>query len=124
MYELHFKMYGLPKSLNKALRTNRYQRNDDYKFWYDAICEMLADKRPDFPLKRAKIKIVRYFYRELDFDGLVGSFKPIVDSLIHAGIIIDDNWKCLGSWDVDQKYCSKKEQSSGFFELTVSELPI
>jgi hypothetical protein len=63
---------------------------------------------PKEPLKKAKLRIVRHFYRTLDFDGLVGSLKPVVDSLVTAGVLIDDSWKTLQTWDVDQVFRPKK----------------
>lgn len=69
----------------------------------------VGQKKPHEPLSRAQLSITRHFYRTLDFDGLVGSFKPVVDGLIHAGVIVDDNWRVLGAWQCDQQFRPKKE---------------
>jgi len=44
----------------------------------------------------------------MDFDGFVGSLKPVVDALVTAGVIEDDSWKTLHTWDVDQVFRPKK----------------
>ena len=45
----------------------------------------------------------------LDFDGLVGSVKPVIDGLTRAGVIKDDSWGVVGAWQVDQVFRPKKE---------------
>lgn len=60
-------------------------------------------------MRRAKISIIRHSHRMLDFDGLVGSLKPVVDALVTAGILLDDRWSVLGAWAVDQRFRSKKD---------------
>ena len=35
--------------------------------------------------------------------------KPVVDGLVHSGIMIDDNYKVTGPWDVTQSFRSKKD---------------
>ncbi len=57
----------------------------------------------------------------LDFDGLVGSLKPVVDALVTAGILLDDRWSVLGAWSVDQKFREKK--AGPMLEILVQELP-
>lgn len=68
---------------------------------------MVRGKLPAAPLTKAKIRIVRHFYRTLDYDGLVGSMKPVVDALVSAGVIKDDSWTTLGVWDVTQEFRAK-----------------
>lgn len=69
-------------------------------------CEC-SDKKPKTPLSKAIISIVRHSHRTLDYDGLVGSLKPVVDALVTCGVLSDDSWKVLGKWNVDQKFRSK-----------------
>lgn len=68
---------------------------------------MVRNKLPPTPLKKARITIVRHFWRTLDYDGLVGSMKPIVDALVDAGVLIDDNYKVTGPWIVTQEHRTK-----------------
>lgn len=104
MYHLKLEIPELPASLNKSLRTYRHDRDRSNKKWYELIWLLTRSKRPDLPLKKARIKITRCYYRSLDFDGLVGSLKPVVDGLTRAGVIYDDRWKITGKWEIDQVF--------------------
>lgn len=106
-YSLHLTFHSLPKSLNKLLRTNRFKSNNQNKAWDWMVFGMVRGKLPAAPLTKAKIRIVRHFYRTLDYDGLVGSMKPVVDALVSAGVIKDDSWTTLGVWDVTQEFRAK-----------------
>jgi len=109
MYKLEISLHSLPDSLNKGLRGNRFKYFSKNKKWDFLIAGMCRGKQPSAPLKKAKLKIVRHFWRTLDYDGLVGSMKPIVDALVDCGIIEDDNWNVLGQWDVSQEFRPKKD---------------
>lgn len=109
MYELNIKLHSLPDSLNKGLRGNRFKYFSKNKKWDFLILGLVRNKLPPKPLDKAKIRIVRHFWRTLDYDGLVGSMKPIVDALVSAGVLKDDSWNVLGQWDVSQEFRSKKE---------------
>ena len=60
-------------------------------------------------LNRAEITLIRHCFRTLDYDGLVGSMKPVVDAFVSAGVLKDDSWNVLGIWNVDQKFRSKRD---------------
>lgn len=107
MYKINLTFHSLPKSLNKALRTNRFKANAQNKGWDLLVFGMVRHKLPAIPLKKARITIVRHFYRTLDFDGLVGSCKPVVDALVSAGVLESDSWNVLGVWDVSQEFRPK-----------------
>lgn len=47
----------------------------------------------------------------LDLDNLVASFKPVLDSLVRAGVIEDDKWTGTDSYHYKQtRVSTKKEQ--------------
>lgn len=121
MYKLDLTFHSFPKSLNKALRTNRFKANAQNKGWDLLVFGMVARKRPASPLKKAHIRIVRHFYRTLDYDGLVGSMKPVVDALVSAGVLESDSWNVLGVWDVTQEFRTKKE--GPLLTVTIEEMP-
>lgn len=73
------------------------------------IFGMVRGKLPATPLKKARITITRHFWRTLDYDGLVGSMKPIVDALVTAGVLVDDSWAVTGPWVVSQEHRLKKD---------------
>ena len=107
--DIHLKIEAIPKSLNKKLRTHYHAANKEMKEWRNLIRIVSASKLPPEPFSKANLTIIRHYYRTLDFDGLVGSMKPVVDGLIHAGIITDDSWKVLGQWNVTQQFRPKKD---------------
>ena len=109
MYRLDITLHSLPDSLNKGLRGHRMKYFAKNKKWDFLIFGMVRGKLPPSPLKRARISIVRHFWRTLDYDGLVGSMKPVVDALVDCGILSDDSWEVTGTWTVSQKFRSKKD---------------
>lgn len=109
MYSLDLTLHSLPDSLNKGLRGHRMKYFAKNKKWDLLIFGMVRGRLPEKPLPKARIRIVRHFWRTLDYDGLVGSMKPIVDALVTAGVLEDDSWTVLGQWDVSQEFRSKKE---------------
>lgn len=121
MYKLHFVVHSLPKSLNKSLRTHRFKAHAQNKTWDLLIYGIIRGHLPKEPLKKARIKIVRHFYRTLDYDGLVGSLKPVVDAIVDAGVLVDDSWGVLGAWEVRQEFRQKKD--GPLLEIEVIEVP-
>lgn len=120
MYDLRLVIHSLPDSLNKGLRTNRYKYHKKNKAWDFLIFGMTRGKLPIEPLKKAKITIVRHSWRTLDYDGLVGSMKPIIDALVDCGVLENDTWKVTGAWDVSQVFRTKKE--GPLLEVRIQEL--
>jgi hypothetical protein len=112
MYRLHLQIPVIPTSLNKELRRSRHAKNRTNSAWDMHIHLELqragGPRPPAAPLLRAKLTLVRHSHRMLDFDGLVGSLKPIPDALVFAGVLKDDSWSVLGGWTADQKFRPKK----------------
>lgn len=109
MYKLAITLHSLPDSLNKGLRTHRFKYQQKNKKWDLLIFGMVRHRLPPQPLTKARVTIVRHFWRSLDYDGLVGSMKPVVDALVEAGVLVDDNYGVTGPWIVTQEFRSKKE---------------
>jgi len=109
-YKLRLEFDLVPVSLNKLLTMHFQDRRKYNQYWYFEVAEKVGKDLPDQPLKRADIRIVRMYYRFLDYDGLVGSMKPVVDGLQHAKVIKSDSWKCTNVWTVTQKKYEKGEE--------------
>jgi hypothetical protein len=120
MYHLKIEIDSLPQSLNIVLRRHYFKSNKHNKMWDTLIYGLVRNKLPSKPLERAKLKFTRHSNRFLDFDGLVGSLKPVCDSLVTAGVLIDDNWKVLQAWEVDQVFRKKKDGQ--LLEIEIIEL--
>jgi hypothetical protein len=110
----------IPKSLNVKLRSHWASQRRETRTWINIIAYHLDDK-PSQPLSKVKISIVRHSYRTLDFDGLVGSMKPVIDALVRLGVIIDDSWAVTGAWDITQKFRPKSDGPR--LEILLQEMP-
>lgn len=108
MYQLQIEINELPQSLNKKLRKHWTKNHRENNLWDTLIYQKVFRQLPPTPLKKAKLRIVKHFWRTMDFDGFVGSLKPVVDALVTAGVIEDDSWKVLQAWEVDQVFRDKK----------------
>lgn len=55
---------------------------------------MIAAQHPEWvrcPTDKRKLVITRYGKRKLDYDNLCGGSKALIDALVTAGFIADDN---------------------------------
>lgn len=108
-YILELSIPWVPKSLNASIDRGWHRNRKDGKAWDAFIWSETRGKLPEKPLELASISITRHSHRMLDYDGLVGSMKPVVDALVSAGVLKDDSWSVLGRWNVDQSFRRKKE---------------
>ena len=53
-------------------------------------------KRPIAPLQTARVTLTRHSSMEPDTDGCRGSFKVILDALVHCGILANDKPENVG----------------------------
>lgn len=118
MYRLEFELSGLPKSQNVLMRGNRLAHHKTATKWKREVFYATRGQLPFMPLGRAFIRLTRFNYRPLDYDGLVGSFKCIVDGLVEAGVLKNDTWKITGKWNVDQEFSPK---GRAFIRVEVEE---
>jgi hypothetical protein len=132
-YVLELKIFGVPQSQNRINGLGWRNRHNNAVKWKALVknqMRLIGAELPMSPLTKAKLILRRFGHRELDFDGLVASFKPVVDGLcqirqpsvkvgkkrikgeiIWPGVLIDDSYKITGPWDVDQKTIPKAEQT-------------
>lgn len=69
----------------------------------------VAVPRPLSPLKRARLTLIRFSSSEPDYDGLVHGFKPIIDGLKEAGVLIDDKFSNIGASNYQWEKCPPKK---------------
>lgn len=93
-------MIEIPKTPIAACR-NRAVR--------ELVMKACEGKKPNAPLSKANITMIRFAERALEYDGLVDSLSCIVDALVTAGVIVDSSWSCTGAWNVHQRYRSKAD---------------
>lgn len=97
MYRLEFISHGLPPTGNKILRMHfrAYARLRDA--WEKTILVHAANSgKPKTPLTKAKITFTRFSSVEPDADNLRFSYKPLLDAMKRAGIILDDKPGVIG----------------------------
>lgn len=102
MYSIEFEIPTRDTDANKRRGrhwTTLKKTNDSIK---SEVYLLTRDKVPVRPLERFLISITRHGARALDYDNLIGSFKPYIDSIVKAKIIRDDSWKYIRHIDADQ----------------------
>jgi Holliday junction resolvase RusA-like endonuclease len=95
-YFTQFEVPGLPKRINQGHGSSWQSRYGEAKKWERQIFLATLGKRPAKPLKKCTLKLTRFSSVAPDFDGLVYSFKPVVDALRKLKIIEDDSMAHIG----------------------------
>lgn len=100
---LEFEIPGLPKMTN-TLRKHWAVIQKERAQWKKFVCAavLIEQKRAarDFKfetLVKARVTITRFSTRPPDFDGLVSAGKAILDGLVEAKVLIDDNVSVIGA---------------------------
>lgn len=102
-----------------SFKTHYKARHREDEKWRSDVILITSNQRPKNPLTKFKLRLVRHSSVCPDYDGLTASFKPVVDGLIYAKIIQDDNYHFTGPWDVSWQKASPRK---GFIEVEVSYL--
>lgn len=121
MYEFEFTIPGLPPTTNSHGRAHWTVKAKLARKWRDLVVLAVGSNKPSSPLLRAKLTLTRGSSADLDPDGLVSSFKHIVDGLIDAGVIANDRTKNIGFPTYNWEQCAKK---NGFIRVHIQELAI
>lgn len=122
LYQLHLTLIGLPKRPNQSSGASWHSRHRESQRWHKRVLgRMLLERKspPPAPLKRAQLTLIRHSSRAPDYDGLVHSFKPVVDALKKCLVISDDNMGVIGRPDYKWE---KAGQKAGKIEIRVLEI--
>lgn len=84
---------------------------------------MAKPKRPASPLIQCEMILTRFSTRECDFDNLVASFKPVVDGLKDAGVILDDSSKVIVRREYRHRPAKPKQGKVRIEVIEVKESP-
>lgn len=102
MYELEFKIEGLPSLANIASGKSHWRHaHREAKRWHEEVVIAMRLSnciKPKKPLKHYLLYLVRYSAVEPDYDGLVRGFKYVVDGLKYSKVIEDDKLSNSGQW--------------------------
>lgn len=96
MYEFEFTIPELPQTTNSHGRVHWAIKVKLAKYWKTTVLLAVGNKKPKFPLTKAKLTLTRHSSNAPDADGLVSSFKHVVDGLTIAAVIKDDSMKVIG----------------------------
>lgn len=94
-YSLEFKIEGLPRTANGSHGHWR-SKAAETKRWKQATFASAWPSRPTTPLEQAKLTLTRHSSSQPDYDGLVHSFKAIIDGLRQAKVLADDKIMNIG----------------------------
>lgn len=95
-----FEVPGLPKMTN-TLRVHWAVVNKERNHWKKlvanaALIEQKRAARQFKTLLKARVTITRFSSKAPDYDGMVSGGKAILDGLVLAKVIIDDNVSVIG----------------------------
>jgi hypothetical protein len=108
-YRLTLVLAGLPKTTNAHRSSGHWDRYRDDSVWKSAVGALVGAKRPKLPVPRCRLHLTRFSSVEPDYDGLVSSFKSVVDGLREAGVILNDRYSNTGPWDCRWAKCPPKQ---------------
>lgn len=94
---IEFEIKGLPKTTNFGGRAHWAVKIKEANHWKKLVWLSVCSQKPKEPLNKAKLTLTRCSSSEPDFDGLVSSFKHVLDGLKESKIIIDDKPSVIGS---------------------------
>lgn len=98
-YVLEFEINDLPKTTNAQAGMHWRKKGEYVKAWHHRVWASVGARKPAEPLLRAKLTLTRFSSIEPDFDGLVSSFKAVIDGLIKCGVLADDKMSNIGQSD-------------------------
>ena len=117
-YSLEFTLPGLPKTFNQLAKKNAHRiKQSERRKWFQMVGYALSNKRPREPLRKAHLKLIRHSSSAPDYDGLVCSFKFVIDALVEGRVIRDDTMRVIGMPDFTWEPTSR---GKGFISVAVA----
>lgn len=89
------------------------------KHWYHEVNVALGPNIPPAPLKKAKLTLTRCSSICPDSDGLVSSFKHIIDGLVRGRVLVNDKFENIG---MPEYLWEKAAKGSGHVKIKVQEI--
>lgn len=108
-YTLAFELAGLPKMANQLLRGHWRVKHAHAMKWKLAVSLACHGVKPRQPLASAALTLTRVSSVEPDYDGLVSSFKHVIDGLVEAGVLQSDKMSAIGRPDYRWERCSPRK---------------
>lgn len=100
-YHLVLILKGLPKMTNPSGARSTHWRvvKAERDHWKNLVACHGLSQRPLRPLKRATLRLTRLSSVRPDSDGLVSSFKAVIDGLVLGRVLVDDRYDNIGMPD-------------------------
>lgn len=120
-YRIEFVIKNLPERYNAFKNQHWAVKNAESKKWHRLVATAVMDMGgwPPVPLEKAKLILTRFSSKCPDYDGLVQSFKPVVDALILCKVIKDDNMNVIGRPEYNWEQVAPK---NGMIKVIVEAL--
>jgi hypothetical protein len=121
MYHAKFELDILPHTTN-ALSRMHWRAKSKYANTVKNLVHsklLLLHLIPRDPLKKAKLILTRKSSGTIDYDGLVSSFKWVIDGLVVAGVLMDDTEEIIGQPVYRKETAAPK---NGSIEIEIIEL--
>ena len=122
-YAITITINELPKAVNAWRGKHWRVRYAEDQKWVRNIANILLSGRPLMkpasPLKKARLTLVRYSSRCPDHDGLVSSFKTVIDALVRNGVLEDDSYQHIG---MPEYLWEKAPPKAGKIRVSVEEV--
>lgn len=107
----------LPKTMNYFLGKGWRHRDNHRKNWHGLVAVHLnLNDTNKKKFKTATLILERHSSKEPDPDGLVGSFKHVIDGLVACGKLEDDKYSNIG---MPEFYWHKAPPKKGFIFVTI-----
>jgi hypothetical protein len=107
--------------LNRWHWAKKRRFRDQCRLWIRSQMRSRGLSPEAAPRCKRRVEVIRRGLRTLDFDNLVGGFKPVLDAMRMEFLLFDDS----PDW-VDGKYRQEKNpgpQRHGSTRILVSEIP-
>jgi hypothetical protein len=118
-YSLELTINELPPLMTNGTQHSWRARAGIKSKWKNRTALEIGGRIPPSPLTRARVKFVRHSSNEPDFDNLVTSFKPIMDGLVLARVLIDDAREIVGQ---PEYVWAKEKRNKGHVMIYVEEV--
>lgn len=117
-YFLEFRLEGLPKPIN-AQGSNWAKKSREANLWKRSVTLTIGLRRPIAPLPRAQLVLTRFSSTTPDYDGLISSWKHVIDGLVIHGVLEDDSMAHIG---MPTFHWYHAPRNKGFIEVSVKEI--
>ena len=104
---LKLELPGLPRTTNANSRGKLRDRLREKRLWKRTVWLLVREQGgpPVEPIKQAALKLTRFSSAEPDYDGLVSSFKHVIDGLVESGVLAGDKRVHIGVPDYQWVRC-------------------